>query len=164
MILILVCTFIYQRLNLKLHFPIIYLSMQSVVDVSMYKGFWNIQGSKINPFTNCICTFTPKSPCVFLQCEQCGRSCVGCWEALPSMVSACCLRRGNSYKWGRIETEKSKEHFLTPLCCFFFSFQIIAFDELRTDFKNPIDQSNPTRAVRTLLFFPSCKKKKKTKH
>ncbi|KAI4882160.1 hypothetical protein NFI96_004394, partial [Prochilodus magdalenae] len=24
---------------------------------------------------------------------------------------------------------------------------IIAFDELRTDFKNPIDQSNPTRAV-----------------
>lgn len=28
-------------------------------------------------------------------------------------------------------------------------FQIIAFDELRTDFKNPIDQSNPTRAVRT---------------
>lgn len=31
-------------------------------------------------------------------------------------------------------------------------FQIIAFDELRTDFKNPIDQSNPTRAVRTLLF------------
>lgn len=30
-------------------------------------------------------------------------------------------------------------------------FQIIAFDELRTDFKNPIDQSNPTRAVRTLL-------------
>lgn len=33
-----------------------------------------------------------------------------------------------------------------------FFFQIIAFDELRTDFKNPIDQSNPTRAVRTLLF------------
>lgn len=31
-------------------------------------------------------------------------------------------------------------------------FQIIAFDELRTDFKNPIDQSNPTRAVRTGLF------------
>lgn len=31
-------------------------------------------------------------------------------------------------------------------------FQIIAFDELRTDFKNPIDQSNPTRAVRNLLF------------
>lgn len=30
--------------------------------------------------------------------------------------------------------------------------QIIAFDELRTDFKNPIDQSNPTRAVRDLLF------------
>ena len=29
-------------------------------------------------------------------------------------------------------------------------FQIIAFDELRTDFKNPIDQSNPTRAVRSL--------------
>lgn len=36
-----------------------------------------------------------------------------------------------------------------PLCLI---FQIIAFDELRTDFKNPIDQSNPTRAVRTLLF------------
>lgn len=37
-------------------------------------------------------------------------------------------------------------------------FQIIAFDELRTDFKNPIDQSNPTRAVRTLLFlfFQEC--------
>lgn len=31
-------------------------------------------------------------------------------------------------------------------------FQIIAFDELRTDFKNPIDQSNPTRAVRALQF------------
>lgn len=31
-------------------------------------------------------------------------------------------------------------------------FQIIAFDELRTDFKNPIDQSNPTRAVSSLLF------------
>lgn len=30
-------------------------------------------------------------------------------------------------------------------------FQIIAFDELGTDFKNPIDQSNPTRAVRTML-------------
>ncbi len=30
-------------------------------------------------------------------------------------------------------------------------FKIIAFDELRTDFKNPIDQSNPTRAVRLFL-------------
>lgn len=47
--------------------------------------------------------------------------------------------------------------------CMSVIFQIIAFDELRTDFKNPIDQSNPTRAVRTLLFHffqkmikPSC--------
>lgn len=28
-----------------------------------------------------------------------------------------------------------------------FLFQIIAFDELRTDFKNPIDQCNPVHAV-----------------
>uniref|UniRef100_A0A8I6AFE2 Cornichon family AMPA receptor auxiliary protein 2 n=1 Tax=Rattus norvegicus TaxID=10116 RepID=A0A8I6AFE2_RAT len=30
-----------------------------------------------------------------------------------------------------------------PCCC---ASQIIAFDELRTDFKNPIDQGNPARA------------------
>ncbi|XP_047234252.1 protein cornichon homolog 2 isoform X2 [Girardinichthys multiradiatus] len=29
--------------------------------------------------------------------------------------------------------------------------KIIAFDELRTDFKNPIDQSNPTRARERIL-------------
>ncbi|XP_047234251.1 protein cornichon homolog 2 isoform X1 [Girardinichthys multiradiatus] len=29
--------------------------------------------------------------------------------------------------------------------------RIIAFDELRTDFKNPIDQSNPTRARERIL-------------
>nr|XP_046267665.1 protein cornichon homolog 2 isoform X1 [Scatophagus argus] len=31
------------------------------------------------------------------------------------------------------------------------SISIIAFDELRTDFKNPIDQSNPTRARERIL-------------
>uniref|UniRef100_A0A8B9JZK2 Cornichon family AMPA receptor auxiliary protein 2 n=1 Tax=Astyanax mexicanus TaxID=7994 RepID=A0A8B9JZK2_ASTMX len=43
-------------------------------------------------------------------------------------------------------------YMLTLVLCaaliFFVIWQIIAFDELRTDFKNPIDQSNPTRAVR----------------
>ncbi|PWA22954.1 hypothetical protein CCH79_00002132 [Gambusia affinis] len=34
---------------------------------------------------------------------------------------------------------------------FFVIWQIIAFDELRTDFKNPIDQSNPTRARERIL-------------
>uniref|UniRef100_A0A673JKG5 Protein cornichon homolog 2 n=1 Tax=Sinocyclocheilus rhinocerous TaxID=307959 RepID=A0A673JKG5_9TELE len=41
-------------------------------------------------------------------------------------------------------------YMLTLVLCaaliFFVIWQIIAFDELRTDFKNPIDQSNPTRA------------------
>uniref|UniRef100_A0A8C9JX53 Cornichon family AMPA receptor auxiliary protein 2 n=1 Tax=Panthera tigris altaica TaxID=74533 RepID=A0A8C9JX53_PANTA len=38
--------------------------------------------------------------------------------------------------------------FCGSLSCFFLSssFSIIAFDELRTDFKNPIDQGNPARA------------------
>lgn len=40
---------------------------------------------------------------------------------------------------------ENKTHILSVI------FQIIAFDELRTDFKNPIDQSNPTRAVRAVL-------------
>ncbi|TRZ08893.1 hypothetical protein HGM15179_018209, partial [Zosterops borbonicus] len=31
---------------------------------------------------------------------------------------------------------------------------IIAFDELRTDFKNPIDQGNPARACRPQLVVP----------
>uniref|UniRef100_M3ZSG5 Cornichon family AMPA receptor auxiliary protein 2 n=1 Tax=Xiphophorus maculatus TaxID=8083 RepID=M3ZSG5_XIPMA len=43
-------------------------------------------------------------------------------------------------------------YMLTLVLCagliFFVIWQIIAFDELRTDFKNPIDQSNPTRACR----------------
>uniref|UniRef100_A0A8C7JQP8 Cornichon family AMPA receptor auxiliary protein 2 n=2 Tax=Euteleosteomorpha TaxID=1489388 RepID=A0A8C7JQP8_ONCKI len=42
-------------------------------------------------------------------------------------------------------------YMLTLVLCaaliFFVIWQIIAFDELCTDFKNPIDQSNPTRAV-----------------
>ncbi|KAF3706635.1 Protein cornichon -like protein 2 [Channa argus] len=42
-------------------------------------------------------------------------------------------------------------YMLTLVLCaaliFFVIWQIIAFDELRTDFKNPIDQSNPTRAL-----------------
>uniref|UniRef100_A0A3B3WC40 Cornichon family AMPA receptor auxiliary protein 2 n=1 Tax=Poecilia mexicana TaxID=48701 RepID=A0A3B3WC40_9TELE len=46
-------------------------------------------------------------------------------------------------------------YMLTLVLCagliFFVIWQIIAFDELRTDFKNPIDQSNPTRAVRRTL-------------
>lgn len=33
------------------------------------------------------------------------------------------------------------------------SLQIIAFDELRTDFKNPIEQGNPSRAVSFFYFF-----------
>ncbi|TNN82777.1 Protein cornichon 2 [Liparis tanakae] len=44
-------------------------------------------------------------------------------------------------------------YMLTLVLCaaliFFVIWQIIAFDELRTDFKNPIDQSNPTRAAKT---------------
>uniref|UniRef100_A0A674AJQ9 Cornichon family AMPA receptor auxiliary protein 2 n=1 Tax=Salmo trutta TaxID=8032 RepID=A0A674AJQ9_SALTR len=44
---------------------------------------------------------------------------------------------------------------LTLVLCaaliFFVIWQIIAFDELRTDFKNPIDQSNPTRARERIL-------------
>ncbi|KAF3841332.1 hypothetical protein F7725_007194, partial [Dissostichus mawsoni] len=42
-------------------------------------------------------------------------------------------------------------YMLTLVLCaaliFFVIWQIIAFDELGTDFKNPIDQSNPTRAI-----------------
>lgn len=44
-----------------------------------------------------------------------------------------------------VNVSKGKQTQVSPV------FQIIAFDELRTDFKNPIDQSNPTRAVRILL-------------
>uniref|UniRef100_A0A3Q3K0B5 Cornichon family AMPA receptor auxiliary protein 2 n=1 Tax=Monopterus albus TaxID=43700 RepID=A0A3Q3K0B5_MONAL len=50
-------------------------------------------------------------------------------------------------------------YMLTLVLCasliFFVIWQIIAFDELRTDFKNPIDQSNPTRAVRPCCFMSS---------
>ncbi|AWP00366.1 Protein cornichon -like 2 [Scophthalmus maximus] len=46
-------------------------------------------------------------------------------------------------------------YMLTLVLCasliFFVIWQIIAFDELRTDFKNPIDQSNPTRARERIL-------------
>uniref|UniRef100_A0A8D0D9K4 Cornichon family AMPA receptor auxiliary protein 2 n=1 Tax=Sander lucioperca TaxID=283035 RepID=A0A8D0D9K4_SANLU len=46
-------------------------------------------------------------------------------------------------------------YMLTLVLCaaliFFVIWQIIAFDELRTDFKNPIDQSNPTRATYYLI-------------
>lgn len=35
-------------------------------------------------------------------------------------------------------------HSILIVCVF---FQIIAFDELRTDFKSPIDQCNPVHAV-----------------
>uniref|UniRef100_A0A672JZM8 Protein cornichon homolog 2 n=1 Tax=Sinocyclocheilus grahami TaxID=75366 RepID=A0A672JZM8_SINGR len=49
-------------------------------------------------------------------------------------------------------------YMLTLVLCaaliFFVIWQIIAFDELRTDFKNPIDQSNPTRASELNCFFP----------
>uniref|UniRef100_A0A8C9T9A2 Cornichon family AMPA receptor auxiliary protein 2 n=1 Tax=Scleropages formosus TaxID=113540 RepID=A0A8C9T9A2_SCLFO len=49
-------------------------------------------------------------------------------------------------------------YMLTLVLCaaliFFVIWQIIAFDELCTDFKNPIDQSNPTRAVSLKL--PCC--------
>ncbi|CAO2584257.1 Protein cornichon homolog 2 [Lemmus lemmus] len=42
-------------------------------------------------------------------------------------------------------------YMLTLVLCasliFFVIWHIIAFDELRTDFKNPIDQGNPARAV-----------------
>uniref|UniRef100_A0A3B3QK20 Cornichon family AMPA receptor auxiliary protein 2 n=1 Tax=Paramormyrops kingsleyae TaxID=1676925 RepID=A0A3B3QK20_9TELE len=50
-------------------------------------------------------------------------------------------------------------YMLTLVLCaaliFFVIWQIIAFDELCTDFKNPIDQSNPTRAVSDLLHLPT---------
>uniref|UniRef100_A0A8C9WGY0 Cornichon family AMPA receptor auxiliary protein 2 n=1 Tax=Scleropages formosus TaxID=113540 RepID=A0A8C9WGY0_SCLFO len=43
-------------------------------------------------------------------------------------------------------------YMLTLVLCaaliFIVIWHIIAFDDLRQDFKNPIDQSNPTRAVR----------------
>ncbi|KPP58131.1 protein cornichon2-like [Scleropages formosus] len=46
-------------------------------------------------------------------------------------------------------------YMLTLVLCaaliFFVIWQIIAFDELCTDFKNPIDQSNPTRARERIL-------------
>ncbi|CAL8362992.1 unnamed protein product [Lota lota] len=46
-------------------------------------------------------------------------------------------------------------YMLTLVLCaaliFFVIWQIIAFDELRTDFKNPIDQSNPVRARERIL-------------
>lgn len=49
----------------------------------------------------------------------------------------------------QIKSKMCTDWEFTPACVV---FQIIAFDELRTDFKNPIDQSNPTRAVRPSKF------------
>lgn len=38
-------------------------------------------------------------------------------------------------------------HLCTNISILHIPFQIIAFDELRTDFKSPIDQCNPVHAV-----------------
>ncbi|KAK2492848.1 hypothetical protein MC885_019329 [Smutsia gigantea] len=50
-------------------------------------------------------------------------------------------------------------YMLTLVLCasliFFVIWHIIAFDELRTDFKNPIDQGNPARAVSDTCAVPS---------
>uniref|UniRef100_A0A8D1T6C7 RAB1B, member RAS onco family n=1 Tax=Sus scrofa TaxID=9823 RepID=A0A8D1T6C7_PIG len=51
-------------------------------------------------------------------------------------------------------------YMLTLVLCasliFFVIWHIIAFDELRTDFKNPIDQGNPARAVSDTCAVPRC--------
>lgn len=56
------------------------------------------------------------------------------------------------YSCSVVVVKQKQAHVSNIIILFYYFFQIIAFDELRTDFKNPIDQSNPTRAVRTLLF------------
>nr|XP_016853041.1 PREDICTED: protein cornichon homolog 2 isoform X2 [Anolis carolinensis] len=51
-------------------------------------------------------------------------------------------------------------YMLTLVLCasliFFVIWHIIAFDELHMDFKNPIDQGNPARAVSLYMSCPRC--------
>lgn len=66
-------------------------------------------------------------------------------STLGKLVSHICYGKGGREAMHLISPDEHSLQFLKKIIV----FQIIAFDELRTDFKSPIDQCNPVHAVST---------------